>query len=201
MNYEVEKISELDVLSTADNNDILVIDDVSASDTKKITKQNLLKELNSSTTSLGTRMTTAEGDIDTLESDVGSIQQSLSGAISDIANGLYYKDGDTYTATSVILNGFMTTGNTAAQVTVTLPKMLDNISSITINSYSAIGRCNNAYIIGTATTYANITNNTTARISSPNTITLTYVASSSMGGTNNTAVSIIANLSLTFNEE
>lgn len=42
-----KKISELTTLSTADNSDILVINDVSENDTMKITKQNLLKEVNS----------------------------------------------------------------------------------------------------------------------------------------------------------
>lgn len=51
MNYEAEKISELDTLNTADNNDVLVINDISENDTKKITKQNLLKEVNSNISS------------------------------------------------------------------------------------------------------------------------------------------------------
>lgn len=42
---EIEKISELDTLATAEDSDVLVINDVSESDTMKITKQNLLKEI------------------------------------------------------------------------------------------------------------------------------------------------------------
>lgn len=78
---ETEKISELDTLATADNNDILVINDVSEEDTMKITKQNLLKEVTQT-------INTHDSDISSLESNVGNLSSLMTTNKTSLVNAI-----------------------------------------------------------------------------------------------------------------
>jgi hypothetical protein len=74
-----EKISELDALSTAENDDVFVVNDTSATATKKITKQNMLKEI-------WNNMSTLDTDLGGLESSIQTLQLRVVADESEISN-------------------------------------------------------------------------------------------------------------------
>lgn len=104
---EVEKISELDSLATADNSDILVINDVSEGDTMKITKQNLLKEVNQTLSNL-TNLIYPVGAI-YISTSSTSPATLFGGTWVQLKDKFLLSAGDTYTA-----------GNTGGEATHTL---------------------------------------------------------------------------------
>ena len=115
---------------------------------------------------------------------------------------LYYKAGDTFSCRYIILSGFVTSGTAGLRFNVVVPKLLDNITSVTITSMTGSMRGPNGYIdsdssnrdwtsIATASAY----------IRSSNIVGLEIDGSSAWGNvTNNTPVVFYANTSfvLTF---
>ena len=159
---ETEKISELDTLATADDNDVLVINDVSENDTMKITKQNLIKEVvnkaNTNETHIGNiaQLSTTEksnlvGAVNEVYSDVQSIVESGSNS-----NGYYVKYGDgtliqwgRYTATYAV-DISLSAVYRGDQKTITFPiAFIDTNFKMTL---SAIAPVNSAYLVDEKTT-------------------------------------------------
>lgn len=62
-------------------------------------------------------------------------------------NLLFYQPGDTFECDyDTILNGYVTSGTKNVRLAFPVPKRLDNINSITIESLNAEARCNKGYL-------------------------------------------------------
>lgn len=122
---------------------------------------------------------------------------------------VYYKNGDTFALNSYAnLNGYLTSAGKAIQFTVTTPKSLANITSITVDNLFAVIRGVGGYVNGSSyIDYANTTGYTvTTYKATDNMITIVVDATNAYSsGTNNTPISLAFNpsnnnaLRLTFN--
>ena len=119
-----------------------------------------------------------------------------------------YANGDTYTNTNYYnLPGYITSGSKEMTYMVVVPKMLTNITSVTVNKFRCLIRGVAGYVNGSSyIDYASTTGYTVnTYISSPNTITIQVVATAAVtGATNNTVLQAAfsnstGDLSLTFN--
>ena len=64
-------------------------------------------------------------------------------------NEFFYEPGDTFESDyDTILNGYVTSGTKNVRLAFPVPKRLDNINSITIESLNAEARCNKGYLNG-----------------------------------------------------
>lgn len=96
---------------------------------------------------------------DTLYADDGSVylmpNHTMSTATATqrllTADDIYYKNGDTLTISNGILMGHITSAYKAIRLGLTVPKMLTNISSITVNTMSGTMRGNLGYLDNTST--------------------------------------------------
>lgn len=96
---------------------------------------------------------------DTLYADDGSVYLMPNHTASSAttaqklltADDLYYKNGDTLTISNGILMGHITSGYKAIRLGLTVPKMLTNISSVTVNTMSGTMRGNLGYLDNTST--------------------------------------------------
>lgn len=98
------------------------------------------------------------------------------------------------------LRGYLTGSAQSIRFSIAVPKRLDNISSVTINTLNvAIRKSNGGYLInGDVLTESNLT--VTAYVCEPNYIDF-YIANSGVyDGTNNTPIGVAINsLNMTFN--
>ena len=121
----------------------------------------------------------------------------------NLENEIFYKSGDTYSAGYISLSGHVTTGTTGVAITLFLPKRLDNITSITINTLKMEARGIKGYLNSNAGSYdflndSNYTVNVTKRAS--NAIAIFIKKSSAFTNVdNNTPVNFTGEISLTFN--
>lgn len=65
----------------------------------------------------------------------------------NVDEALFYKSGDAFVCDyDTIMNGYITSGTKNVRVSVPVPKRLDNISSITVQSLNVEARCNKGYL-------------------------------------------------------
>ena len=123
--------------------------------------------------------------------------------IKNIDDEIFYKSGDTYSAGYISLSGHITTGTTGVAITLFLPKRLDNITSITINTLKMEARGIKGYLNSNAGSYdflndSNYTVNVTKR--ALNAVSIFIKKSSAFTNVdNNTPVNFTGDISLTFN--
>ena len=121
----------------------------------------------------------------------------------NLENEIFYKSGDTYSASYISLSGHVTTGTTGVAITLFLPKRLDNITSITINTLKMEARGIKGYLNSNAGSYdflndSNYTVNVTKR--ALNAVSILIKKSSAFTNVdNNTPVNFTGEISLTFN--
>lgn len=118
--------------------------------------------------------------------------------LEQILDSLFFQKGETFTASDMISSGFLTSSNKDVYFNIVLPKRLDNISTITVVKLEARARCNNSYILGSGSAFKDIKNATIEKVSE-NQLTIFYSSSTSLGGTNNSAIGVMFNISLKFN--
>ena len=138
---------------------------------------------------------------DNLDSD-SAINAPSVRAVKELLNDyLFYKDGDTYTRTlDMVTGGYLTTAATRLYFTLTLPKRLDNIGSVTLDEFNVTARGISGYLLSNVD-LADFDGTATVLISSENTITIALTQNTAFEGTNNTPVAFeINSLKLTFNE-
>lgn len=121
-----------------------------------------------------------------------------------------YRNNDSFAFNSIAnLQGYLTSAGKTIQFTVTTPKLLTNVTSITVDNLYAVVRGVGGYVNGSSyIDYANTTGYTvTAYKATDNMITITIDATNAYSsGTNNTPVALAFNpnnntgLKLTFNE-
>lgn len=117
-------------------------------------------------------------------------------------SSLYYKDGDKYIIPEnsyINVGGCLTASRAQVRFGIFTPKLLKNITSITVNyAKLAIRSSAGGYILN----MVEVTDKIYTEISGENAIYLSYQQSSAMSGTNNTPVAVEINgLELTFNED
>ena len=131
---------------------------------------------------------------DNIENAINTIETTLE-------NSVYYKSGDTYVLGRMIeAGGYLTGSAQSIRFSIAVPKRLDNISSVTINSLNvAIRKSNGGYLInGDVLTESNLT--VTAYVCEPNYIDFYIANSGTYDGTNNTPIGVAINsLNMTFN--
>ena len=145
----------------------------------------------------------------TLSSNLATV--ATSGSYNDLTNkpSLEYVDGDKFQYSNYAsANGYLTSAGKSIQFTVTTPKLLTNITSITVDNLYAVLRGVGGYVNGSSyIDYANTTGYTvTAYKTTDNMITIVIDATNAYSsGTNNTPISLAFNpnsnnaLKLTFN--
>lgn len=114
-----------------------------------------------------------------------------------IEDDIFYKAGDTYTnRTLVYAGGHVTSGSETICATINVPKRMDKISTITVNSYEVSARSvSGSYLLNQATSGLTVT---AAKADGCN-VRLHFNAGSAYSVTNNTPVSVaIYGLKLTF---
>lgn len=151
---------------------------------------------------------TVPANVSAFNNDAGYITNSALTTYASL-DDIYYKDGNTFAFnTYANLSGFLTSGGKAIQVSVTTPKSLANISSITVDNLYTVVRGIAGYVNGSSyIDYANTTGYTvTAYKATDNMITIVIDATNAYSsGTNNTPISLAFNpnnnnaLKLTFN--
>ena len=121
-----------------------------------------------------------------------------------IYDDIYYKDGDTFTFDTLVVNGLITGGATNVQMSIPLPKRLTNISDATITNFTCRLRGIQGYLNSqsSAVNYATTSGYTITPTLRDNVITVSLVKSSAFtNATNNTPVAIyFDNIAITFNE-
>ena len=116
-----------------------------------------------------------------------------------------YKNGDKFVNTGYYsANGYLTGGGKQMMITISLPKNLKNIKSVTVNKFAPVIRGVGGYVNGSQyidyITTAGYTINPI--IAAPNAISFQIIKDTEFGGSNNTPVAFVFNtggLSLTFN--
>jgi hypothetical protein len=122
-------------------------------------------------------------------------------------NLLFYRPGDTFVCDyDTIMNGYITSGTKNVRVSLPVPKRLDNISSITVESLNVEGRCNKGYLNNQSgdVEYVGKSDYTVEANKSNNNVVNILISKSSAWSNvdNNTLVSLVAytgNLKLIFN--
>ena len=163
---------------------------------------NWLKEVNGNDTY--TQLIPSKSGTIALTSDIPTVPTNVSSFTNDsgyqnatevstaIQNALYYKNGDKFICSNYLqLSGCITTGQKQICIKLTLPKLLNNISSITVNKCNCLFRGIAGYVGGNS--YINYTSTTgysvTAIAGSENTITINIYATSAFSdSTNNTTI-------------
>ena len=137
-----------------------------------------------------------------------SYQTSVTSAnvTTAIENAINYKNGDKFTNSYYFtLPGYITSGSKQLQFALTTPKLLGNITSVTVNKFEMIVRGVAGYVNGSSyIDYEATTGYTvTATVTEDNVVELVVVATTAYtGATNNTPVSVVfpaGGLDLTFN--
>ena len=118
-----------------------------------------------------------------------------------------YHNGDTYVNSGYFTStGYITNGQREITFTITLPKLLTNITSVTVNKLQGLLRGVGGYINGSSDIdYVRASGYTiNTYIGAPNAVTIMILKSSAhSGSTNNTPVNFafaVNGLQLTFNE-
>lgn len=117
---------------------------------------------------------------------------------------LYYKNGDTLTVSNGILIGHITSAYKAIRLSLTVPKMLTNITSVTVNTMSGTMRGSLGYLDSVSTDRSWTSLGTvTANIASPNMIRINVDTTNAIGNVDlNTPIEFYSSnngLTLTFN--
>lgn len=136
-----------------------------------------------------------------LNNNFNELNALINNLSNKVDNELYYKSGDTYVLGRMIeAGGYLTGSAQSIRFSIAVPKRLDNISSVAINTLNvAIRKSNGGYLInGDVLTESNLT--VTAYVCEPNYIDF-YIANSGVyDGTNNTPIGVAINsLNMTFN--
>ena len=125
----------------------------------------------------------------------------------NVDEALFYKSGDAFVCDyDTIMNGYITSGTKNVRVSLPVPKRLDNISSITVESLNVEGRCNKGYLNSQSgnVEYVGKSGYTVEANKSNNNVVNILISKSSVWSNvdNNTLVSLVAyvgNLKLVFN--
>lgn len=132
---------------------------------------------------------------DNVENAINTIETTLE-------NSVYYKSGDTYSINGQYYCGGNLTGSTKAIVfSIILPKLVTNITSVTINSINLTARGINGYLLNSADlTTLNSSGQLSVVSLENNCVSFQFTANEAFSSTNNTPVSIyLKNTSITFN--
>lgn len=120
---------------------------------------------------------------------------------------LEYHDGNVYTNSNYISStGYISSGQKELTFTIIVPKLLTNITSVTVNKLSCLLRGIAGYVNGSSNIdYASTSGYTiNTYIGAPNAVTISIIKSSAYSSsTNNTVVNaafVVNGLELTFNE-
>lgn len=115
----------------------------------------------------------------------------------------YYKSGNTYSTQYIVVSGMITTGATYIALPIYLPKRLDNITSITVNTLKMEARGIKGYLNSNSGVYnfkADSNYSITAQKRAENLISINITKSSAFTNVdNNTPVVFTGEIGLTFN--
>lgn len=128
-----------------------------------------------------------------------ALETQISTLKSTIENEMYYKAGNTYTASgNIITSGFVTNSKKDITFSFPVPKRLDKISTITLNSYDITVRdVAGAYLLNRAT--SNVGTVTIAK-GDGNYIRVNLRSGTAYTTTNNSPISVVLyGITLTFN--
>lgn len=136
--------------------------------------------------------------------EIKSVVNNNADELENTNNEIFYKSGDTYSTTFTGINGFITNGASVIQLELTLPKRLDNITSVTITEFRAQARGTLGYLNNDINTkdFLSDTDNYTLTYVKRNENTIQIVITKSSAFTNvnnNTPVSLASYVGLTFN--
>ena len=136
----------------------------------------------------------------TSESSASALSANQGKILKGLIDEMYYKAGDTYLASNIIVTGgYVTSSKKQLWLSVTLPKRLDNITNVNITSLiMSVRSVTGTYIIeNKSLPTSDISVNTT--IADNNTITLSLNKTSDFYQTNNTPIGVQINaLGLSF---
>ena len=146
---------------------------------------------------------TADGKADTNASAISTLQSTVSTNQSAVEDALYFKNGDTYTFTGyMICPGIITSSGKALAFSMTLPKSMKNVDTMTLSSTFLVDIRipSGGYATGNAGVNIGGSGYTkTFYVSRDNVLTVN-ITSTTNWGTNNipVAVAIQDNASITF---
>ena len=126
-----------------------------------------------------------------------SVISSLTTAITNINNALYYKSGDSLTLTDFSTAGFLTSDKLLVSFTISIPKSMANVS-ISMTGFKAQLRNNNNYILGTGSAKAAPSRVTITKLGDHYARINITLASAASGATNNDACGINFDATINF---
>lgn len=132
-----------------------------------------------------------------------STKCNILGEVVCKVSDLFYSSGNTYNVDNIVMPGHITSSSTTIQVTINVPKRLDNITSISCTSLSVESRGIKGYL-NSASGFIEYVGNSNYRFHctklSENTVGIAIIKSSAFTNcTNNTPVTLWGKVSLTFN--
>jgi hypothetical protein len=139
-----------------------------------------------------------------IDAFVSGVRLLTADDLTNVTNEIYYKNGDTYTVSAGILMGHITSGYKAIRLGLTVPKMLTNITSVTVNTMTGTMRGNLGYLDSNSSERNWLTLGTvTANIVAPNMIRINIDTTNAISNVDlNTPVEFYSatnGISLTFN--
>ena len=139
-----------------------------------------------------------------IDAFVSGVRLLTADDLSNVTNEIYYKNGDTYTVSAGILMGHITSAYKAIRLALIVPKMLTNISSVTVNTMTGTMRGNLGYLDSNSSdrNWLNL-GTVTANIVAPNMIRINIDTTNAISNVDlNTPVEFYSatnGISLTFN--
>lgn len=136
----------------------------------------------------------------TSESSTSALSANQGKTLKDLIDKMYYKAGDTYLTSAIIVTGgYVTSSKKQLWFSVTLPKRLDNITTVNITSLNIDVRSVSGTYIVSDQSLPTSSMGVGARIGDKNTITIIVSNTSDFYQTNNTPIGVQINtLGLSF---
>lgn len=163
--------------------------------------QTIINNLSGNIISLNTDKENKSNKVTSISSSSTNTQYPSAKLLYD---SIYYKTGDTYSCSYFPVSGFISSGTTEIVLGLTLPKRLDNITSISVTQMSAMARGNSGYINNNSSNYDFLADSShytiTATKRSVNGVQISIVKNTAFTNvTNNTIVNLACYIGLKFN--
>ena len=120
--------------------------------------------------------------------------------VEELENEMFYKDGDIFSFSSLVVSGYLTSGSTGIEVAITVPKSMKNVDIESINiTTSNLRHADGGYIVNNKS-YDDV-GTTSFSKRTDNELSLTLTLSTASSFTNNSTISGTIAGTITFKDK